>query len=264
MATFPNGKYILVVLYFFAILYPPMNPVCQSAACYLAQQGSKITLPLITLAGLVDGINPCAIGMLLMLLGYIIVFAGKPEKTIRIGGVYIAAVYFTYLLIGFLFYQSVSTINFTPYKVFFEKTVGAILLIAGLINLKDFFLPGFGPSLGISEKASPYLVRLIEHVSYPSTIALAFLVTLLETPCSLPIYVGTATILTNSGLPFLAIVGYFAYYNFLFVLPLIILLFLVWQGKKIVGLKEWQHSASRWMRLSLGILLVVMAAWLIT
>jgi len=37
-------------------------------------------------------------------------------------------------------------------------------------------------------------------VSLPGTIALGVAVTALETPCSLPLYVGTATILANAGM----------------------------------------------------------------
>ena len=40
-----------------------------------------MSFPLVTLAGLSDGINPCAIGMMIMLLGYLVVFHRK-EKTI--------------------------------------------------------------------------------------------------------------------------------------------------------------------------------------
>lgn len=240
-----------------------MNPVCNSAACYLARQGGQVTFPLVTIAGLVDGINPCAIGMLLLLLGYVIIFAGKPEKTLKLGGVYILTIYLTYLAIGLLFYQSINLVNLSPYQRPFELGIGLVLLAAGVLNIKDFFLPNIGPSLGIPERAKSRLLKLIEKVSLPATVILAILVTLLETPCSLPIYLGTATILNYSNLPFLAILAYFLYYNFLFVLPLLVVLLLVWKGKQVMSLKEWQHKAVRWMKLSLGILLVIMAAWLL-
>jgi len=88
-------------------------------------------------------------------------------------------------------------------------------------------------------------------------------VTVLETPCSLPLYVGTATVLSNSGLAWPIIVAYFLYYNFLFVLPLLVVLFVVWRGKRIVEIKEWEHKAEKWMKLSLGSLLLLMSFWLL-
>jgi len=62
----------------------------------------------------------------------------------------------------------------------------------------------------------------------------------------------------------LPLVGlYFMYYNFLFVLPLLIVLLVVYKGKKLVAVKEWEHKAKRWMHLSLAMVLLTMAGWLI-
>ena len=240
-----------------------MNNACTSAGCYLTSAGSRVTFPLITVAGLIDGINPCAIGMILLLLGYIIIFARKPEKVLRLGGLYILTIYITYLTIGFFFYRSVGIFKLSPYRLIFDRILGGVLLLAGLIDLKDFFFPGRGITLEIPQNAKPKLLKLVEKVSWPSTVLLAILVTLLETPCSLPIYVGTATILNESHFPWPIVVGYFMYYNLLFVLPLIIILLLVWRGREIVTLKDWEHKAKRYMKLSLGILLTLMSLWLL-
>lgn len=240
-----------------------MDSACTSVACYLAQSGGKVTFPLITIAGLVDGINPCAIGMILLLLGYILVFARKPEKILKLGGVYVLTVYLTYLAIGLVFYRSLASLILTPYRILFDRILGGLLLVAGVINVKDFFLPGVGPSLEIPQRARPKLLKLVEKISLPGTIILAVLVTLLETPCSLPIYVGTATILNYSGFSLPVIFAYFAYYNLLFVLPLIVILLLVWRGREMISLKEWEHRAKRWMKLGIGSLLVLMGALLI-
>lgn len=222
-----------------------------------------MTLPIITVAGLVDGINPCAIGMILLLLGYIIIFARKPERILPLGGLYIATVYLTYLAIGLFFYTSVGFLNFSPYRAVFDRILGTILLLAGAINIKDFFFPGRGFSLEIPSRVRPKLLKLVEKVSWPTTVVLAILVTLLETPCSLPIYVGTATIINHTGCSWLKVLGYFLYYNFLFVLPLVIILLLVWKGRDMVSLKDWEHKAKKWMKLMLGLLLVLMSVWLL-
>lgn len=235
---------------------------CTAAGCFLAQKGGLVSFPLVTIAGLVDGINPCAIGMMLLLLGYIIIFARKPEKILYLGGAYILTIYLTYLAIGLLFYKSVGTINFSPFRNVFDGILGSVLLFVGVVNIKDFFWPGKGFSLEIPQRLRPRLLKLVETVSLPGTILLAVLVTLLEAPCSLPIYAGTATILNQSGLGFPIVFGYFLYYNLLFILPLLVILFLVWRGREMAALKEWEHKARKWMKLSLGILLVLMAGWL--
>lgn len=236
---------------------------CTRIACYLAGKGGFVSLPLITIAGLVDGINPCAIGMMVMLLGYLLVFAKKPSKVIVTGLVYILSVFLTYLVVGLGFYSVLSRFDLTGEARFLNIAVGGILLVVGAIQFKDFLGIEKGPHLRIPTASKEKLMGLIEKVSLPATVVLGVLVTLLETPCSLPLYVGTATILANSGMPIPMVVLYFLYYNFLFVLPLIAVLLVVWKGKKLVDVKEWEHKAKRWMHLGLATMLTVMGVWLI-
>ncbi len=224
----------------------------------MERNGGLVSFPLITIAGLVDGINPCAIGMMLLLVGYLVVFANKPERVLKTGLVYIGAIYVTYLIIGLFFYQSATLIDASPYRKPFNLALALILLTAGLINIKDYFRPGWGVSLGIPEVSRPFLMKWVEKISLPATAFLGIVVTLLESPCSLPIYVGTAKILAQSGFDFPVVLGYLGYYNLLFVLPLIIILVLVWKGKDMVVL-EWEHRNKRYMKLSLGLFLIILA-----
>lgn len=234
---------------------------CTAVGCYLEQQGGLVSLPLVTLAGLADGINPCAIGMMITLLGYLLVFGKKPARVWQLGIAYILSVFVTYLVIGLAFYSTVSSIQQLVGGVV-NKIIGGILGAAGLVMLKDVVWPESPVHLRIPGASKARLMKLIEKVSLPGTILLGIAVTVLETPCSLPLYVGTATILAQSGMALPLVVGYFLYYNLLFVLPLIIVLILVWQGKKVVEMREWEHKAEKWMKLSLGSLLLLMSGWL--
>lgn len=239
---------------------------CTAVGCYLQQQGGLVSLPLVTLAGLADGINPCAIGMMITLLGYLIVFGNRKGKSqnyqiLKLGIAYIASVFVTYLVIGLAFYSTVNSIQHMVGGIV-NKLIGGILGAAGLIMLKDVVWPESPVHLRIPGASKARLMKLIEKVSLPGTILLGIAVTVLETPCSLPLYVGTATILAQSGMALPLVVGYFLYYNLLFVLPLIIVLILVWQGKKVVEMREWEHKAEKWMKLSLGSLLLLMSGWL--
>ncbi|HKY73981.1 MAG TPA: GAP family protein [Patescibacteria group bacterium] len=241
---------------------------CTRIACWLSTQGGLVSFPLITIAGLVDGINPCAIGMMVMLLGYLLVFGQGSKKNIErrmlvIGLIYILSVFLTYLAVGLLFYSSVSQLHLDTIRQWFNPTLGVLLIIAGAIQIKDFFKPEWPIHLRIPTASKAKLMPLIEKSSIPATIVLGVLVTLLETPCSLPIYVGTATILAQSGLILPLVVGYFFYYNFLFVLPLIVVLVVVWRAKKVIEMKEWEHSAEKWMKLAIGVVLSGLGLWLL-
>jgi cytochrome c biogenesis protein CcdA len=236
---------------------------CTRLACYLQGKEEFLSFPMITIAGLVDGINPCAVGMMVMLLGYLLVFAKKPERVLKTGLLYVFTVFITYLVVGLGLYSFVSQFDLTGGATVLNWIVGGVLTIAGLIQFKDFLGIEGGPHLRIPTASKERLQALIEKTSYPTTIVLGILVTLLETPCSLPIYVGTATILAQSGMSLFLVMLYFLYYNFLFVLPLLVVLIVMWRGQKLVEVKEWEHKAKRWMHLGLAIVLLAMGIWLL-
>lgn len=236
---------------------------CTRIACYLAGKGELLSLPLVTIAGIVDGINPCAIGMMVMLLGYLLVFVKKSERVIKTGLLYIVTVFLTYLVVGLGLYSFIAQFDFAAEAKILNYVVGGALFLAGLIQLKDFWGIEAGPHLRIPTASKAKLMALIERANYPTTILLGVLVTLLETPCSLPIYVGTATILSQSGMALPLIVLYFLYYNLLFVLPLIVVLMVMWRGQRLIEMKEWEHKAKKWMHLSLAVVLLTMGGWLL-
>ena len=159
-----------------------MGGTCTAVACFLERQGGLVSFPLVTLAGLVDGINPCAIGMIILLLGYLLVFAKKPEKVLPLGAAYILTIYLTYLVIGLFFFQSARWLSTSSWSQLFERVLGGGLFLAGVINLKDYFAPNLPVHLEIPQRTRKYLFSLIERISLPTVILLAVLVTLLETP----------------------------------------------------------------------------------
>jgi cytochrome c biogenesis protein CcdA len=223
----------------------------------------------ITIAGLIDSLNPCAIAMIILLLTYVIVFAKKKDRVLPTGLLYILAVFLTYFAIGIVFYKSFRMLDLSPARQIINRVLTTLLLLAGLINIKDFFFPAIGPHLEIPKGFYPFLRRLAEKVSYPAAFLLGVLVTVVETPCSLPIYAGTANILAKTDLARVAVVIYFLYYNFLFVFPLLAIVFLVWKTSdwqtaswRIVELQGWQHQNRKFAKLAMGILLILMGAWL--
>ncbi|OGB55864.1 hypothetical protein A2Y26_05200 [candidate division CPR2 bacterium GWD2_39_7] len=224
------------------------------------------TAPLILIAGLTDGINPCAIGMLLFLLGYLIIFAERPEKSLGIGVSYIATTYIAYFLLGLVLLNSLYSITgstgFTLISKLINFLIIGILFGAAVINIKDYFAYGKGLSLQIPKSVRGKLQKVVEMATIPSTIILAFLVTFFESPCSLPVYVGTLKILRETYSSVEALI-YLGLYNFMFVLPLIILLIVVLRGEQMVFIKEWEHKNKKKMKLAMGIAQLIIAGWIL-
>lgn len=219
-------------------------------------QNQKISLPLIVGAALIDSVNPCAIGMLILLLGYLMVYNKQPEKMFKTGLVYIITIFVTYFLVGLVFSHFVYLLLAWKYYTIVSQIIkyGVIILIwaAALVNLKDVFWYNKGFSLHVPYSKTPLLIKLIQKVSIPATIALGILVTLFELPCSLPLYVGAIMVMTST-FSYLVAIGYLLLYNFIFVLPLLVIFTVLLKTKKIFEAKDIQERGNKWMKLSMSL-----------
>lgn len=215
-----------------------------------------LSFPLIVVAGLIDGTNPCAIGMLILLLGYLLVFSHQPERMAKIGAIYIATIFLTYFLIGLVFsqfvYQLLAWPAYQEVSHIIKYIVIAAIWVIALINIKDFFWYGKGITLGVTKNEVPILMRLIQKVDLPTTILLGMAVTIFELPCSLPLYVGAIAVLSSS-FSFITTLFYLAIYNLMFVTPLLIVYAILLKTKHIFEAKEIQERTNRWMKLSMGV-----------
>ena len=106
------------------------------------------------------------------------------------------------------------------------------------------------------------ITKLMAKASLGVTVLIGFLTTIFSTPCMLPLYIGTTAFIARSGLPMVKVLGLFLYYNFIFILPLIVILLVMAGGRQIVDMKEWEHKNTKWMRFILGIALVGVGIWI--
>lgn len=220
-----------------------------------------INLPILTATALANGINPCGIGMLITFLGYLLVFGGKGKEKgwlIKTGLIYIGTVFVTYLFLGLMFYQVAFYMQRWWLAGAFKQILGGVIVIAGLIQLKDVFWQDSPLHLRMPKVGFEKISKLMARTSVGVTILIGILTTVFSTPCMLPLYVGTTAVIARSGLPMISVLGYFLYYNLIFILPLIVILVSMVGGKQVVEMKEWEHKNTTWMRLLLGMALVVM------
>ena len=225
-----------------------------------------INLPVLTVAALTNGLNPCGIGLMITFLGYLLVFGkgGKDKKwVLKLGGVYVLTVFVTYLLVGLLFYGMAYYMQRWWLASVFKYIIGILIFGAGLVQLKDVFWQELPFHLKMPMKGFEKLNSLMMKASLPVAALVGFLTTIFSTPCMLPLYVGTATVLARSGLPMVSILGYFIYYNFVFIFPLILILIVMTAGKEIVSMKEWEHKNTKWMRLVLGLAMLAVGVLII-
>lgn len=226
----------------------------------------EINLPVLTVAALTNGLNPCGIGMLITFLGYLLVFGGRGKKggyIVRVGFVYILSVFVTYLMLGLLFYGAAYYLQRLWLAFVFKYFIGGALIIAGLIQLKDVFWIDLPIHLRMPKAGFEKINKLMANVNTPVTILIGVLTTVFSTPCMLPLYVGTTAVIARSGLGMTKVLGLFMYYNLIFILPLIVIVLVMGKGKQVVEVKEWEHKNTRWMRFILGLSLLVVGSLII-
>lgn len=207
----------------------------------------------------IDSINPCAIGVLILMISLILAQRKSVARMLFITGIYILAIYVTYLLagLGLIFFLATIPITVAEYISIF---VGTLVVIFGLSEIKDYFWYGWGFSLGIPPAAVKKIHQLAKNVSVIGAIITGAFVAGVELPCT--------------GGPYLAITTFFSQnfnftafillliYNVIFVMPLVVITIMVALGTRLHAVKKWKQESRGLMRLAIGLLLVGLG-WLL-
>ena len=207
-----------------------------------------LTIPALVGGAAIDSINPCAFAVMIFLLGYLLAL-GSSKLILRIGLVYIVTIFAVYFLAGLGLLRALTAFGVAG---IIYKIAAVILLFVGLVNVKDFFWYGKGFTLAIPESKKPLLQKYIRKASIPAAVVLGFLVSAFELPCTGGVYIAILGLLASRETQISA-VPYLLLYNFIFVLPLFIILGLVYFGISAKQMEEWRTKNRKWLRLVLGL-----------
>lgn len=217
------------------------------------------TLSVVVLSAAIDSINPCAIGVLILMVSVVLSGKGSVGRLLMLGGMYIGAIFLTYLIAGL---GLIYFLSFVPLYVaeYLALLVGSIVIIAGILEIKDFFWYGQGFSLQIPHYFTDKIHALSKNVTVPGVILLGSFIAAVELPCTGAPYLAIITILSLNFdfYAFLLLV----LYNIIFVAPLIVILLIVAAGVKVQTVKNWHHDNKGFMRLAIGVMLVLLG-WLL-
>jgi cytochrome c biogenesis protein CcdA len=210
-------------------------------------------------AAIVDSINPCAIAVLLILLTALIAQNDK-KKVLKLGFVFILSIFIAYFLLGI---GLLGVVNVTHLAGPFHRIIGFLAIIIGIFNIKDFFRYGAGGFvMEIPRSWRPKLKALLNSVtSAPAIFAIGFLVTLFELPCTGGPYLFVLGLLSQN-IDWVRIVPILILYNLVFVLPLIIITFLIYLGySSTEKADKWKEKNIRVLHLIAGIIMVLLGLW---
>lgn len=217
------------------------------------------TLSIVLASAAIDSINPCAIGVLILMVSVVLGAKKSTSRLLMLGGLYIASIFLAYLLAGLgLIYFLASVPLFVA--EYLALIVGSFVVLAGLFEIKDFFWYGKGFSLQIPSYFAQKIHSYAKNLTIPGVMFLGAFIAAVELPCTGAPYLAIITLLSlNFNLhAFLLLV----IYNIIFVMPLIVILILVALGTSIPKLHSWKESNKGYMRLTIGLMLIALG-WLL-
>lgn len=221
------------------------------------QHAEKITLGSIIIAALVDSINPCAFGVLIFLLATMLSMS-SPKRALKYGLIYVLIIFIVYFSAGMGLMKIL--MNYSETMNYFILISAILVLIGGLIEIKDFFWYGKGISLKIPSKVKPFLEKISKKGTLWAVIILGIIVALVELPCTGGIYLAILSVMhVNKTFG----VGYLFLYNFIFVLPLVVMVLLTYFGTKTQKITKWTEEHKKWMRLAAGIVMISLSVYLL-
>lgn len=219
-----------------------------TVALWSASDSGRWLLPLIAVAALIDSVNPCAFSILLLTVAFLLSIGKLRSKVLLIGSAYIAGLYAVYFLIGLGLLQTLHIFD-TPH---FMGNLGAgLLVVLGLINVTNEFVPAFPIKFAIPQAAHRKMAVLMERASVPTAVVLGGLVGLCEFPCTGGPYLMVLGLLHDQTTYYTG-VGYLFLYNVIFVSPLVLILLAASNASLLGKVQQWQQEKRKAMRLGGG------------
>ncbi|RLF97941.1 MAG: hypothetical protein DRN49_06720 [Thaumarchaeota archaeon] len=202
----------------------------------------------ITVAALVDSINPCSMAILFFLLAGLLLLR-KRKKALRVGLAFTLSVFVANLLFGF---GILSAVVLTGLSGVFKVAAGVIAILTGVLLLKDAFFYGAGGfKMEVPEFLRPYLKRRLSKAFYGKSSSLigaflvGFLVTSFEVPCTGGPYFYVLARMADDATR-MQTIPILLYYNLIFVLPLMLITALLYFGSvHVERAREWKENNKR-------------------
>jgi len=234
-------------------------------------RGIKATA--VAVAGLLDGLNPCAVATLIFFISYLTMRRRDRREVLLVGLAFSLSVLVTYFLVGMGFLGVVKWITAIP-SISRIVYVIALLLATGLgiLSLYDYVLcrrgrisnmvlqmPGF-----LKERVRGVIRKEVKVSRYVlAALATGFFVSLLELGCTGQVYLPTILFVSRFEAMRVSAMGYLALYNTMFIVPLLAVFGLAYFGTGSERLSFWFQNHVGTVKLATSLLFFSLAGVLL-
>jgi len=208
----------------------------------------------VLLAGLIDGVNPCAFALLIFFLSYLKIAGKTGKQLVVVGLVYSISVFVTYFLIGLGFFHGLKMViaKYSYIGVGVYIFSGLLALLCAVLSLWDVYLLYSKKNipkliLQLNEKTKKLTNKLIRGNSRSSyivvgTVTIAVGVSFLELGCTGQIYLPVISFIVQQKIISSKALGLLLIYNAAFILPLLLIFVLAVFGMTHAKLSKWLQN----------------------
>lgn len=235
---------------------PALEETGPSGGQRLIEVFERFGIATVALAGLVDGINPCALAALIFLISFLSFAKRGPRAILATGLLFAAGVFAAYFAVGLGMFRGLQELNgFSLASKLLYPVMATGTLVLTVLSLRDYLLARADKAREMTLKLPRKLLGL-SHATIRSLIggpwflALAFVagmaVSMLELLCTGQVYLPTLMYIASTdelrGQALALLVVYVA----LFTLPIVVLTLVSYWGVSSRSIVEWgaRHTAA--------------------
>ncbi len=239
------------------------------AGAEIAQRFDRFSIGWVALAGLLDGINPCAFATIIFFLSYLRIARRSPREILMVGAAFITAVFLAYFAVGLGLSHLVAKLEaFAWVRIWLNRLLAFVALLLAWLSFRDGLRAWRGRMGDATLQLPEFLKTRIRGVIRTQTKSSRFviaafvsgiIISLLELACTGQVYLPTIIYMMKQGS--LGAVAYLLLYNIAFVLPLIAIFILAWLGMTSESLIEFQKRHTVTVRFATALLFL--ALWIV-
>ena len=229
----------------------------------------------VVLAGLVDGLNPCAFATIIFFVSYLTLSGHKGKQILLTGVSFTLGVFLAYLAVGLGFYKVLDLIQ--EYMNILSKIVYALTavfcLVLAYMSIRDYFKAREGNLDDMAmNPPEPLRKRINATVRegrksssyYLSAFVVGLVVSILELACTGQIYL--PVIISMSTLPEMRgqAISYLVLYNLMFIVPLIVVFVLAFYGTTSRQFTAFLKKNAAAVKIGMALVFLALAVWLLS
>jgi len=227
------------------------------SALITAQEGvektfSNITLAIVILGGLFDGVNPCAFATIIFFLSYLQVAKRSPKEILMVGCSFILAIFLAYFSVGLIFHAAIDKLveleGFQWARKLMTWVFAFFALLVAVLSLRDGIRASRGNIGDMTLQLPEFLKKRIKgtirkRARASNYVVAAFItgiiISILELACTGQVY---APIVYQIQQGRTDAVLYLFIYNVAFILPLVVIFILAYKGMTSAALVKFQTT----------------------